>query len=263
MTMRQALRRVVYSQSSTTSIAAGVALGIFVGMLPIVGIQMIVAALLATLFRISRVAAILPVWVTNPLTIVPIYYSQYLVGAFLLRDNTDSDVPVLIQSVLQKFEAITFADFSSSTLAALSATGDLGTSILLPLLLGSVIFATTLATVSYFITLQGVRMARSRRSAVSAHKAQLRMEQLDEAGLLPSESETMDSSLNINFELPENLKKDSTQNSPPKMKLAPPPEDKLAKELARDPAKERAEKASQDSPQDPASPPPHNEAESG
>ena len=70
--LRKGLRRIVYSRSSTPSIAAGVALGVFIAFTPTVGLQMLIAALLATAFRVNVLAAVVPVWITNPLTVMPI-----------------------------------------------------------------------------------------------------------------------------------------------------------------------------------------------
>ena len=53
VTLRKVFRRVVYSRSSTQSIAAGVALGVFVGLTPTVGFQMVIAALLATILGVA------------------------------------------------------------------------------------------------------------------------------------------------------------------------------------------------------------------
>jgi hypothetical protein len=69
------------------SVAGGVALGIFIGFMLIFG-QVFVAAALAILFRVNLPLAAMGVWITNPLTIAPIYYFTYKVGAWIL------DIPV-------------------------------------------------------------------------------------------------------------------------------------------------------------------------
>lgn len=65
------------------SVAFGLALGVFVAFMPILG-QMLVAAALAILFRVNLPISVMAVWLTNPLTIAPIYYLCYQVGAELL-----------------------------------------------------------------------------------------------------------------------------------------------------------------------------------
>lgn len=66
------------------SVAGGVALGLFIGFMPILG-QIFVAAALAIWFRVNLPIAAMGVWVTNPLTIAPIYYFSYKVGAWILQ----------------------------------------------------------------------------------------------------------------------------------------------------------------------------------
>lgn len=69
------------------TIAGGAALGLFVGFMPILG-QMFIAAALAIFFRVNLPIAAMGVWITNPLTTVPIYFFTYKIGAWVL------DVPV-------------------------------------------------------------------------------------------------------------------------------------------------------------------------
>ena len=61
------------------------AVGIFVGMTPTLGVQMIIAAFVATLLGASRVPAVLMVYISNPLTAVPLYSLCYNVGAAVLE----------------------------------------------------------------------------------------------------------------------------------------------------------------------------------
>lgn len=73
----------VYFSINRRSITGGLAVGLFIGILPFVG-HTPVAALAAILLRVNLPVAILGVWVGNPLTYGPIFYGQYLLGAFLL-----------------------------------------------------------------------------------------------------------------------------------------------------------------------------------
>ncbi|HET8700717.1 MAG TPA: DUF2062 domain-containing protein [Nitrococcus sp.] len=65
------------------SVAGGVACGLFVGFLPMPG-HMLLAAALAILFRINLLLAVALVWVSNPLTMPPIFYFNYLVGTWII-----------------------------------------------------------------------------------------------------------------------------------------------------------------------------------
>lgn len=61
------------------SVAGGVAIGLFCGLIP-GPLQMICAALLAALFRVYLPVAIFTTLYTNPLTIVPLYLLAYRLG---------------------------------------------------------------------------------------------------------------------------------------------------------------------------------------
>lgn len=66
------------------SASGAVALGLFVGFMPILG-QMFIAAALAIVFRVNLPLSVMGVWITNPLTIAPMYYFAYTVGAWLMN----------------------------------------------------------------------------------------------------------------------------------------------------------------------------------
>lgn len=65
------------------SVAGGVACGLFVAFIPLPG-QMLMAATLAVLFRTNLVLSVALVWVTNPITMPPIFYFTYRVGIWVL-----------------------------------------------------------------------------------------------------------------------------------------------------------------------------------
>jgi uncharacterized protein (DUF2062 family) len=65
------------------SIAGGAAIGMFVGFMPVLG-QMLIAAALAIFFRVNLPLATMTVWISNPLTIAPIYFFSYKLGAWVL-----------------------------------------------------------------------------------------------------------------------------------------------------------------------------------
>jgi uncharacterized protein (DUF2062 family) len=65
------------------SVSGGVAVGLFWGMIPLPS-QMLAAALSAIIFRVNLPISVALVWVTNPLTIPPVFYFNYLIGTWLL-----------------------------------------------------------------------------------------------------------------------------------------------------------------------------------
>lgn len=66
------------------SVAGGAALGLFIGFLPVPG-QMFIAAALAIFCRVNLPFAAMSVWITNPLTIAPMFYFAYKLGAWILQ----------------------------------------------------------------------------------------------------------------------------------------------------------------------------------
>ena len=65
------------------SVSMAFLVGVFWAFAP-VPVQMIFATLMALWVRCNLPLAIALVWITNPLTLAPIYYSTYLLGTWLL-----------------------------------------------------------------------------------------------------------------------------------------------------------------------------------
>ena len=63
--------------------AGAVFIGLFCAFIPLPA-QMLIAAALALLFRCNLPISIALVWITNPLTIPPMFYFSYKLGAWLL-----------------------------------------------------------------------------------------------------------------------------------------------------------------------------------
>lgn len=64
------------------SVAAGLGIGLFAGLIP-GPFQMIGGALLAVLFRANLPVAVVTTFYTNPFTIAPLYFVAYKLGAFV------------------------------------------------------------------------------------------------------------------------------------------------------------------------------------
>ena len=122
-------------------IAKGIALGIFIGMTPTFGFQMLIAIFFAYLLRKNRLAAILGVWVTNPVTAPVIYAIEYEMGRILLGMER-AHLPL-------KFSWEAYAD--------------LGWNIMYPLWVGGILTGIILGLLSYFITLRIVPIVKNVR----------------------------------------------------------------------------------------------------
>jgi hypothetical protein len=75
------------------SASVAVAVGLFIMYAPPLG-QMLVAAAIAIALRVNLPISVALVWITNPVTIPPMYYFAYLVGAHILGSrSTPSTLP--------------------------------------------------------------------------------------------------------------------------------------------------------------------------
>lgn len=126
--------------------AWGMAVGVFIGITPTIPFHMVSALAISSLFRISRVAALMGVWICNPLTIPPIYYFSFKLGAWLLYPDQSLALP----------ESIDLREIMA-----------LGWQVNLALQLGGLILATPPAVASYFITLWALRRYRTRKPSSS------------------------------------------------------------------------------------------------
>ena len=71
------------------SVSGGVAAGLFWAMIPM-PMQMLAAAFTAIVCRINLPISVALVWLTNPLTMPPIFYFSYVVGTWLLGKPADA-----------------------------------------------------------------------------------------------------------------------------------------------------------------------------
>jgi hypothetical protein len=73
------------------SVAGGVAVGLFTGLIPGSNpIQFFFAALFAIVFKVNLPVAVITTLYSNPFTILPIYFAAYAIGAAVTGDSTGS-----------------------------------------------------------------------------------------------------------------------------------------------------------------------------
>ena len=65
------------------TVSRGVAIGLFVGLIPM-PMQMVVIVMLLPIFRFNVLVGFSMVWLSNPVTMPFMYYVEYLTGNFLL-----------------------------------------------------------------------------------------------------------------------------------------------------------------------------------
>ena len=66
------------------SVSGAFAVGLFMAFIPM-PFQMIPAAAFAIMFRVNIVISVALVWITNPVTMPPVYYFCYRLGAWILQ----------------------------------------------------------------------------------------------------------------------------------------------------------------------------------
>lgn len=88
------------------SVVKAVFIGLFIAMMPVPG-QMVAATLVALWRNANLPISVTLVWITNPLTIPPIFYFNYLVGTWVLGHPVSHDQFTLtIEWISQQFEVI-------------------------------------------------------------------------------------------------------------------------------------------------------------
>lgn len=88
---RAVLRALAALDDTPHRIALGGAIGMFFGLTPTVGIQMALVLMVAPLIRFNRLAALMAVYVSNPVTALPIYYFNYRIGTLFFEDDWTYD----------------------------------------------------------------------------------------------------------------------------------------------------------------------------
>ena len=164
---RRALRSVLTLHVSSEAIALGVAVGMFVAFTPTIGVQMVLAAFIATLLGANRPAAVIPPWITNPLTIPPIYALTYWVGTFFWPGPSAATVRHRLAEVARGLGELSFYAFHKRMGELLK----LGADVFVPMLIGGVIVGVVAAGISYPLVLWAVRRFRARRARRKARRA--------------------------------------------------------------------------------------------
>ncbi len=158
--LRPILRWIIKLRSSPHAIAGGLGLGVFIAFTPTYGVQLFLAVVLATFFNLNRPAAIIPVWITNPVTIAPVYTFNYWVGCFAWPGPPVGEVYQTFLSIAGKLARLDFWDFQNQIVEFIS----IGKEVLVPLVTGSVVVGGVLGVISYVISKRLLIFIFSRRA---------------------------------------------------------------------------------------------------
>lgn len=147
-------RKIVHDPLPAEDIAAGWALGMFIGCSVPFGLQLIISIPLAMMMRVSKLGATLATFITNPVTIFFIYPAQtYIVNKLLFNGS-------LTFSKLMEMEW-TWASVRR-----------LGAEAIASFFLGGFLMAIIMTPITYFFVRRLVTSHRARRAAKAEARGQ-------------------------------------------------------------------------------------------
>jgi len=142
---RKALRNLLNLDDPPERIALAFAVGTFIGFSPLLGLHTILAALVAVIWRLNKLAVFTGTYLQNPWTMAPIIVASWAIGRWFI-DSPSMDLPVMSLS------ALLTAQFWLSIAAQWRQ--------LLPFALGATILSVVSAAISYPLMLFFLRAYR-------------------------------------------------------------------------------------------------------
>lgn len=142
MALRDKLREVLRVKEPPRKVALSFAMGVFIGMSPLLGLHTVLGIALPPLLRLNPFVTIIGVYVTNPWTIVPIYTFATWFGALLLG----------VEKIIPRID---WNDMS------LSRLGGEMSHLLAPFVFGTTVVGLISAVAGYVIVYQALRRRRA------------------------------------------------------------------------------------------------------
>jgi uncharacterized protein len=144
---RALLKWLVRLRRSPRAVAGGFALGTFIAFTPTIGFQIVIVIFLATFLNCNRAAAAVTVWITNAVTMAPIYTFNYWVGSFFWSGPPVSEVYRTFVSITMKLMKLDLWAFGEQfdTIVGLS------TAIIIPLSIGSLLVGLIAGLLTYLL----------------------------------------------------------------------------------------------------------------
>lgn len=140
-------------RGSPEAVAFGFSLGVFVSFTPTIGFQWLCSVALATLFKVSRPAAVLPILITNPATIPPVFYVVYKIGALFFPGPPAEIVRHHLQQIMGQFGRLRFFEFWEHFQSLMR----LGWEAMVPLWIGGIICGVLGGLITYPLALRGLK----------------------------------------------------------------------------------------------------------
>ena len=153
------LRAVLELDDPPPRIALALAVGVFVGCTPFVGVQTLLSLVIALVFRLNRAATIAGTWLNLPWLMPLVYGAAFKIGTLVVPDP-DGLRRAWLTYLLEYPAGLHW--------------GDLGTlleHLSVPLLVGTTVVGGVAALVTYVIALAVLRATRRRSRKVSQRRA--------------------------------------------------------------------------------------------
>lgn len=126
------LRALLLSNATPREVSEGFAIGTFIAFTPTLGFHTWIALGLATLLKKNKIATLIGAYLTNPITVIPVFYFNFRLGEYLIgRDQAMAFNHEILLNIAQ-----------------------LGSNILIPLWIGSLAVAIPTTVVSYYLSLK-------------------------------------------------------------------------------------------------------------
>jgi uncharacterized protein (DUF2062 family) len=153
--------RFVRIKGDPHDLALGMALGIFSAMLPIIPLHIALAVALALVFRVSKITALIGVWISNPFNWYILYFFNYRIGAFILNLHEDN----------RGFSSIMSMETSEWTMDTILRIAHASWDIIAALVVGGLIMGVAAAVPSYFIFLRLFNLIRDWRQKIKERRS--------------------------------------------------------------------------------------------
>jgi hypothetical protein len=90
---KRAYDRFLRIRGNPREIALGLAMGIVIGMTPLLGLHTIIAIFIAALFKWNKISAVIGVYITNPFTAPFIYTATFYTGSKIMGNGNTFSLP--------------------------------------------------------------------------------------------------------------------------------------------------------------------------
>lgn len=161
--------RILNLDDSPHRIALGVFLGFLIAATPTIGIQMVLLFIFAFIFRANKFSGILPVWLSNPVTAVPLYSFNWWLGLVLLTGETRPD-PARLQRVMDLISGSPGQDISLwarvTSKAYWEAAWETFVALGAELWVGSVVVGFVFGLIGYAFTYWAIKRRRQRAAEI-------------------------------------------------------------------------------------------------